>query len=174
MNALGFIISFLFIFFVILILFFYLLMIFGFYYGAPFVPTSRKRLRQMLELVKPKPGEVWIDLGSGDGRLVIAAARAGAKAIGYEIHPYLVALTKLKIWLYRLGGKADVKMANFWKVDLFQADIISVYFIVEKMGELKKKLEKELKPGCRVVSNAFSFPGWTPVAEIGRVKLYIK
>ncbi len=166
--------SVIFIIFVLVFLSFNLLMIFGFVYGAPFVPTSRRRVRAMLELAKPQAGELWIDLGSGDGRLIIAAAKAGARAIGYEIHPYLVLWTKLKIYLSGLGDRAEVRLANFWPVDLSGADIISVYFIPEKMGRLQKKLEAELKPGCRVVSNAFSFPNWTPLAEIDRVKLYRK
>ena len=160
--------------FIVLFLLFHLLMIFGFYFGAPFVPTSRKRLRIMLELAKPKPGELWIDLGSGDGRLIIAAARAGARAVGYEIHPMLVALTKIKIWFYGLGGRAQVKLVNFWPVDLSKADIISLYLIPNKMARLQKKLSAGLKPGCRVVSNAFRFPDWTPSAEKDRVKLYIR
>ena len=174
MDILAIIVTIVLLCFIVFVLVFYVLMLFGFVYGAPFVPTSSKRVKNMIELAKPKPGEVWIDIGSGDGRVMIAAAKAGARAIGYEIHPYLVALTKIKIWLNGLKGKAEVKMVNFWPINLSEADIVSVYLLPEKMDRLQRKLEDELKPGCRIVSNAFNFPGWTPVAEMDRVKLYRK
>ena len=117
----------------------------------------------MMKIAGVKPGEIVYDLGAGDGRIVIIAANEfGANATGFEIAvlPYLLGC--IKIILKGLRGKARLKYNNFFTYDLSQADVICTFLTPPAMKKLKPKFEKETKSGCRIVSYAFSIPGWQP------------
>jgi len=134
--------------------------------AAPYVPTKTADVRRLLSLAEVKPGERVVDLGAGDGRIVIMAAKEfKAEAIGYEISllPYLIA--KLRIsWL---GSKVLVRVSfkDFFTVDLNQADVVTCFLTPAAMNKLAGKLRRELKPGARIVSYAFHLPGWEPVIK---------
>ena len=87
-----------------------------FIFGAPFEPTSDRKLKIMMKLAKVKKGEKAVDHGSGDGKIVIALAKAGAEAHGYEINPLLVLFSRYKIKKAGLKGKAFIHWKNFWKI----------------------------------------------------------
>ncbi len=152
---------------------FYALMVIGMFFGAPFVPSSPKTVRDMIDLAEIKKGEVVYDLGSGDGRILIAAARAGAEARGWEIHPFLVYLTRAKVWWYGLTSQVLVYTKSYWGVNWKDADVIMTYLITSRMQEFKEKLLRDMRPGTRVVSHAFKIPGWEPKAVKGDARLYI-
>ncbi|MBI5230208.1 MAG: hypothetical protein HY981_02855 [Candidatus Magasanikbacteria bacterium] len=152
---------------------FYICMIFGFWRGAPFVPSSHKVVADMIALARIQKGEQVYDLGSGDGRILIAAARAGAHARGWEIHPMLVWFTRLKAWWSGLGALVCVEAKSYWSADWKDADVIMVYLITSRMQEFKEKLMREVRPGTRVASHEFKIPGWEPSAQAGSVRLYI-
>ena len=143
-----------------------------YFFGAPFVVSSNERIRFILKLLKPQKGEKIVDLGSGDGTLLFEIAKSGAIAYGYEINPILVRRTKRKIKKLGLEGKVFVERANFLKKDLSDFDAIVVYGITYLMPRLEKKLQRELKPGTRVVSNYFKFPNWKPEKKEGDVLIY--
>lgn len=135
----------------------------GGFLAAPWVPLWKNDIRRMLKLAEVKPKELVYDLGAGDGRIIIIAAEEfGAFAVGFEIAflPYLLGC--IRILLKGLPGKARLKYANFFKQDLSQADVICAFLTPQAMKKLKPKLEKETKFGCRIVSYAFSIPGWQP------------
>ncbi len=142
--------------------------------GGIFVPSQPKRIQKMIDFLEIKPGEKAVDLGSGDGRLVIALAKSGAESHGYEINPFLVSLARKNIKKAGLEGKAFVFQKNFWNESLSQFDIVTVYGINHIMKGLEEKLEKELKQNARVASNAFYFPTWEPIKEGEGVYLYVK
>lgn len=144
------------------------------FFGAPFLPTGQHFVEQMLDAVQLQRGEVFIDLGSGDGRLVIAAARRGAKAIGYEINPFLVAIARIRIWIAGVSTHATIHVQSFWNADLRAANVVSVFGITSIMSRLEKKFERELRPGARVVSYIFSLPNWTPLLHVNGVRVYKK
>jgi SAM-dependent methyltransferase len=135
--------------------------------GAPWVPTRKEVVTKMLQMSELKPGEVLYDLGSGDGRLVIAAARDfGAKSVGIEIDPFRVFYSRLKITQYHLGDKARIIRTNFFNVDLHDADVVVTFLLQETNDRLQKKLEAELtKPNSRVVSLVFQFKGWEEITS---------
>lgn len=143
-----------------------------FFRGIFYVPSKREKIKKMIELANIKQGELACDLGSGDGRLVIALAQAGAEAHGYEINPLLVILAKFRIRKAGHSGKAFIHWKNFWQVDFSKFDVITIYGMSFVMKRLEKKLKHELKPNARVVSNAFPFPNWPPSQKAGRVYLY--
>ncbi len=131
--------------------------------AAPWVPLWKKDIRRMMKLADLKPGELLYDLGAGDGRmLIIAAKEFKAKAIGYEIAVLPFFLAYIKITLLGLRGKIKLRYKNFFHQDLSQADVICAFLTPQAMLKLKPKLEKEAKPGCRIVSYAFSIPGLKP------------
>ncbi|RJR31284.1 hypothetical protein C4569_02465 [Candidatus Parcubacteria bacterium] len=131
--------------------------------AAPWVPLWKSDVRRMLKVARLKPGELLYDLGSGDGRMLIIAAREfKAKAVGYEISLLLYLISYIKIFLVnlRIENKIKINYSSFYSADLSQADVICAFLTPMAMKKLKNKFENELKPGCRIVSYAFSVPGW--------------
>lgn len=118
--------------------------------GAPFVPSTRPVAEKMVELARIHKGQVVYDLGSGDGRILKLATAAGAKAIGFEINPFLALYANLR--------DARTRWKNFWSQDLSHADVIFVYLLPWKMARLGEKITRECKPGTLIVSNSFIFP----------------
>lgn len=117
----------------------------------------------MLILSELKPGEVFFDLGSGDGRAVIMAARDfGARAVGVELREDLVKKTLSSI--YDLGLQNRVTMVNgdMFKVDLTSADVVFLYLTTSANEKIRPKLEVELGAGVRVVSHDYEVVGWKP------------
>jgi len=130
---------------------------------APYVPSPLPVIRQMLILAELKPGEVFFDLGAGDGRAVIMAAKDfSARAVGVELREDLVKKTLSSI--YELGLQNRVTMVNgdMFKVDLTSADVIFLYLTTSANEKVKPKLEAELKRGVRVVSHDYEIVGWKP------------
>jgi precorrin-6B methylase 2 len=123
------------------------------------VPTPQALVDKMLALAQAKPGDYLIDLGSGDGRTVITAAKRGIRALGVEYNPEMVALAQREA---EKAGVAD--MAKFVKADLFQTDlsqatVITMFLLPTINLKLRPKL-LELKPGTRIVSNSFTMGEW--------------
>ena len=132
-------------------------------WGAPWVITNSTTVQRMLELAELKEGETVYDLGCGDGRMLIQAAQKfGARAIGLEIDPLRVWLSRYFIWLKGLRKSASVRWENIFSADFSDADVVTLYLTRETNRKIRNHLEKTLSPGTRVVSNAFTIPGWTP------------
>ncbi len=142
------------------------------HWGAIYVPSKDKVLDIMIEFAQLQPGEKAVDLGSGDGRVLIALAKTGAEAHGFEIERKLVKRSKENITEAQMEDLAFTHQQSFWKADLSEYDVIFVYGMRHVMKRLEKKLEKELKPGARVISNAFEFPEWIESKKQGHVYLY--
>lgn len=140
------------------------------FWGAIYVPSRKDRIDKIIELAEIKPGEKAVDLGSGDGRLVIALAKAGAEAYGYEIDPTLVRSSKKNI--QEAGLKAFIEWGSFWQADLSQFDVVVIYGMSHVMKRLEKKLGKELRKGTRVICNSFEFPNWSCKKKENNVYLY--
>lgn len=141
--------------------------------GAVYVPTTKEDIEIMLKLAKVKHGEKVVDLGSGDGRVVAAFAKAGAIAEGIELNPSMVAKSEVLLAAQKVTH-AKIRWQSFWDADLSSYDVITVYGYPTIMKNLKKKLDRELKPGTRVISNQFPFPGWSLVKQEDKVFLYVK
>ncbi len=131
--------------------------------GAPSVPSKRQAVTDLTALINGRPQRA-VDLGSGDGRLMLAVARAGIPVVGYEINPALVAWTWWRIRRQGLQQVARVRCHSFWRADLSDYDLVVLFGITAIMPRLQEKLQRELRPGAQVISNVFTFPDW-PVAE---------
>lgn len=142
--------------------------------GAPWLPSARHRVQRMLELAAVQPDDVVYDLGSGDGRILLTAARDfGARAVGIEIDPLRCLWTRKRLALQGLDDRTDVILGNFFNEDLSEADVVTVYLRQDTNNRLMDKLWHELRPGTRVVSNTFIFPGWEVEAIDREEHLYL-
>jgi SAM-dependent methyltransferase len=131
--------------------------------GQPWVPANEDRIHRALELAALKPGEVLFDLGSGDGRVLVAAAQDfGARAVGVELSPLLFALAWVKIQAQGLQHKISLHCGSFYQADIHDANVVYLYLTRENANRLRSKLELEMKPGARVVSVISDLEGWTP------------
>jgi len=163
----------------------YILGIMGIIHGAifgsaPFVPSNKKTLRKLIAAAEIKKGEIVYDLGSGDGRIVFAAADKGAIATGIELSFIVYWYAKFKKWLFKRKG--TLIRANMFQYNLSKADIIFCYLLPKAMKKLEKKLEKELKSGTKIICHAFKVPHWKLFKKInynrknnrGSIWIYIK
>ncbi len=132
--------------------------------GLPWRPTSAGRIRQALQLVNLQPGELFYDLGAGDGRVLLAAAGFGARVVGVEISPVHCLVIWLAARMRGLGSQITVRCADFNRTTLADADVVFAYMTAGPAERLRPRLEAQLRPGSRVVTVSFSFKGWKPVA----------
>ena len=128
--------------------------------GALYVSTARVRVAASLEAIDLKPGQLLVDLGCGDGRVLRSACRLyPIRAEGYELNPLAFCKARLLSWWYR---GITIHLQNFWGADLSRADVIFCYLFPDVMSRLAGKLSEELRPGATVVSCNFPLPGFTP------------
>jgi SAM-dependent methyltransferase len=131
---------------------------------APFVPSPQVVVERMLEAAEVKPGETVYDLGCGDGRIVIAAAREfRAKGVGVELSNDLVRQARDQVNRLGLGNRVTILQGDLLEVDLKPADVVTLYLLTESNDRLKPIFEKSLRPGARVVSHDFRIRGWKPL-----------
>lgn len=143
--------------------------------GGPYVPTPDNAIQTMLELAEIKPTDIVTDLGSGDGRLLIAAAKAGAKqCTGYEIQHWLVKQSNENATKENLSDRIITHEKSMWDADLSSTSLVLLYQISYAMKRLEQKLQSELPVGARVVANGFKFPNWKEEKTVGNVRLYRK
>lgn len=131
---------------------------------APWVPAWKKDLPRIVALAKLQPGETFYDLGCGNGKVVLAVAQQpGVQAIGIEIAWSLFLVCVIRKWLSR-SVRARFILGNLFKQNLQQADVVYVFGVPETLQhKLRTFLERQLKPGTRVISYTFKITGWTPV-----------
>jgi precorrin-6B methylase 2 len=123
------------------------------------VPTPQELVEKMLDMAKVTPKDYVIDLGSGDGRTVITAAKRGAKALGIEYNPDMVELSKRNAAKEGVSDKANFVKADSFEADLSQAQVITMFLLPDINIKLRPKL-LDLKPGTRIVSNSFTMGEW--------------
>jgi hypothetical protein len=128
---------------------------------VPWVPTPNDLVEKMLDIAKVTPQDFVIDLGSGDGRNIIAAARRGAKGLGVEYNPDLVVLSKRRAAEAGVANKASFVQGDMYLADISKASVLALFLLPQNMVQLRDKF-LSMKPGSRIVSNTFSIQGWDP------------
>ncbi|XP_069763261.1 adenine nucleotide translocase lysine N-methyltransferase isoform X2 [Narcine bancroftii] len=143
---------------------------------VPYVPASSKQVQKVMTLLEGRSGNV-VDLGSGDGRIVIEASKRGFHpAVGYELNPWLIRLSQFHAW--RAGNLAKVSFVkqDLWKVDLSHCSNVTVFLAPSVLSKLEGKLLSELPEDAWIVAGRFPFPSWKPYSVVGegvdRVWLY--
>jgi outer membrane protein assembly factor BamB len=129
---------------------------------AVFVPTPQDVVEKMLELAQVKRNHLVYDLGCGDGRIVVTAARKyGCKAVGYDIDPECIKMARALVREHEVGGLVTIEKKNIFTVDLSKAGVVALYLLPRMNQRLIPHLQK-LRPGARIVSHAFEIPGIPP------------
>jgi SAM-dependent methyltransferase len=141
----------------------------GAFFGAPFLPIFGRDLTAALDLAQLHAGQTLVDLGSGDGRLLMAAAQRGAHAIGYEINPLLVLWSRLRTWRYR--KLVTIHWGDMWRAPLPPADVIYTFLHHRYMARLDRKLTAEVTTPTLVVSYVYALPR-PPVRQTRNTYLY--
>ena len=146
----------------------------GLFAGAPYVPTLKRNVEDAMDLAKFKPGEWVTDLGSGDGKIVLAALKRGVNAVGYEISPVLAFLSRLRIRSF--GSRGSILRKDFFKEDLSRFDVVFVFQLMRLMPRLSEQLLKQGKREVRVISFIFQMPApaWKLIERKGIVKLFVR
>ncbi len=129
------------------------------------VPTGQALVNKMLDMAKVTPEDYVIDLGSGDGRTVITAAKRGAKALGIEYNPDLVALSRRNAAKEGVGDRAKFVRGDIFKSDFSRATVITLFLLPDLNIRLRPKI-LDMKPGVRVVSNSFTMGDWTADEQV--------
>lgn len=129
---------------------------------VPFVPTPVAVVERMLELAEVKAEDVVYDLGSGDGRLVILAARRSARGVGIEINPAWVMQARSFAERYGVQDRVTFRVEDIFTTDLREATVVTLYLLPHINAKLEPKLRAELRPGARVVSHEYRIGDWTP------------
>jgi SAM-dependent methyltransferase len=126
------------------------------------VPTPPALVEKMLDMARVTPQDYVIDLGSGDGRNVIAAARRGANALGVEFNPEMVELSRRNAAKEGLADRARFVQGDMFEADITQATVLALFLLPDNLRKLTPKFRDQLRPGTRLVMNGFPIPGWDP------------
>lgn len=146
------------------------------YVDVPYVPTPETVVSAMLRLAEVKKGDVLYDLGSGDGRIVIAAARRyGIRAVGIDIDPRRIAEANAKAREAGVANRVRFIQQDLFDADFSEATVVTLYLLPRLNLKLRPKLLADLRPGTRIVSHGFDMGDWKPerVVEVGNNTIYL-
>lgn len=132
-------------------------------FGAPFLPTLSEHIPRALDLIDLKQGQTLLELGSGDGRVLAAAAERGLRAVGYEINPILVMISRFRTRKY--GDRVQVIRGNYWTKSWPHVDGIFVFLLQPYMQKLDKKITQQYNTHIKLVSFAFHIPDREPTKK---------
>jgi ribosomal protein L11 methylase PrmA len=131
---------------------------------VPFVPTPQEVVEKMLEMAQVGKNDIVYDLGSGDGRIVITAAKKyGARAVGFEVDPNLIQQSRDTIRKEGLQSHVEIRNQDATTADLSPATVVTLYLLPSSNLKLRPTLWKQMKPGSRVVSHDFDMGDWKPL-----------
>jgi SAM-dependent methyltransferase len=139
--------------------------------GPPYLPTMRKQTETALDMLDLKPGQVLLELGSGDGRIMLAAAKRGLKVVGIELNPFLVFIS----WIVTFKYRSQVRLiwGSYWGPPWPRADAIFTFMLPKYMGKLDERVQKwRPEVATKLASFAFAIPDKEPIAKKDGVYLY--
>ena len=143
---------------------------------VPFVPTRQEVVEAMLKMAGVKAGDLVYDLGCGDGRIVITAAQKfGARGVGIDINPVRIAEARANAARAGVADRVEFRVGDLFEADIAAATVVTLYLLPEVNLRLKPKLQRDLKPGTRIVSHDFSMgDDWKPerVQKVGNSTIY--
>lgn len=140
-----------------------------------YVPTPQPIVDAMLKLAKVRPGELVYDLGCGDGRAVITAARDfGARGVGIDIDPERIAESRANAAVAGVLGRVRFEQADLFQLPFADADVLFLYLLPDLNVRLRPRILDELRPGSRVISHAFAMGDWAPdrISEVGNIPIF--
>ncbi len=138
--------------------------------GAPYLPTLKRQINAAIDLAKLKPGDTILELGCGDGRVLIAAAKAGLRGVGYELNPLMYLIARIRVRPYK--DQIQVRWGDFWHKDWPKAELVYVFLLPRLMSRLEQNILARPDAPRKVISFAFEFADRKPAAEKDGVFLY--
>jgi len=132
----------------------------------PFVPATTEQVHNVFKVLGARKGTL-VDIGSGDGRIVIAAAKHGFQASGFELNPWLVCYSRYKAWREGVHRSTSFHISDLWKVSFAQYSNVVIFGVPQMMDQLELKLASELPSTAKVVACRFPFPTWVPEHTAG-------
>ncbi len=140
-----------------------------------YVPTPQEVVDGMLKLARVGKNDVVYDLGCGDGRIVVSAARMGARAVGIDVDPIRIREAAENIRVAGVGDRAKLIEGDLFATDISEATVVTLYLLSRLNLKLRPKLLKELRPGTRIVSHAFDMDDWKPQRSesVGSSTIYL-
>ncbi|KAK5613536.1 hypothetical protein CRENBAI_020242 [Crenichthys baileyi] len=132
----------------------------------PFVPATTAQVGNVLNVLRTRSGTL-VDIGSGDGRIVIAAAKCGFQASGLELNPWLVWYSRYKAWREGVHRSTSFHISDLWKASFAQYSNVVIFGVPQMMDQLELKLASELPSSAKVVACRFPFPTWVPESTEG-------
>ncbi|CAL8313888.1 ATP synthase subunit C lysine N-methyltransferase [Gadus morhua] len=127
----------------------------------PFVPATTTQVENVLKVLRTRSGTL-VDIGSGDGRIVIAAAKRGFHASGFELNPWLVWYSRYRAWREGVHHSTSFHISDLWKVSFAEYSNVVIFGVPQMMDQLELKLSSDLQSTARVVACRFPFPSWVP------------
>lgn len=149
---------------------YFILPLFG---HAPYYPSSKKTIKDILRLADIKRSDKVVDLGSGDGRVVFSAAKISNDVTGVEHNPFFAGFCKFRNLFVRKKGRIRFICGDIYKQDLSEYDVILCYLLPSSMRKLEEKIANEARPGTRIVSNTFHIEGIREKKKLNKIKLYV-
>lgn len=140
--------------------------------GAPYVVSDDETTAKMASLVDQYSPRRVLELGSGNGKLVVSIAKLGIEVDGIELNPILVVLSKRAIRKAGVQNKANIIWGSFWHYDFSSYNLVTMYAVTHIMPRLETKFSSELKPNSIVISNYFKFPNKKTQKVIGKINIY--
>ncbi|KAJ8981872.1 hypothetical protein NQ317_008219 [Molorchus minor] len=135
-------------------------------YCLPYVPATNEQIANILTALKGRKGSL-LDLGSGDGRIVLEAAKEKFVSHGVELNPWLVFYSKFDAFRRGLSGNTKFYRKDLWKCDISKYDNIVIFGVDQMMSDLQKKFQTECKPGCNIIACRYPLPSMSPYKTIG-------
>lgn len=139
-------------------------------FGAPYLPTLTPQVTAALQLSGLQQGDTLLELGCGDGKVVVAAARQGVRVVGYELNPFLVFVARVRTWRYR--RLVRIIWGDFWRHSWPPADAVFVFLLPKYMSKLHKKIMQYPHKPVKLVSFAFEIPDVQPAQQKEGIFLY--
>lgn len=141
------------------------------FFGAPYLPTLNAQVETALQLSGLKAGDTLLELGCGDGKVLIAAAKLGIKSIGYELNPVIALVAWLKTRKYK--SKVKIICGNFWTAEWPKADAVFTFLLPKYMAKLDNRMAAYKYKPTKLVSIAFAIPGKSTDQQKNGVNLYL-
>jgi SAM-dependent methyltransferase len=134
-------------------------------YEVPFVPTPHALVQKMLDLAQVTAADYLIDLGCGDGRIAVAAAQRGARALGVDLDPLRIQEAAAAARIAEVEARVNFRRQDLFRTPIYEASVVALYLLPDVNLRLRPRLLTELRPGSRIVSHAFDMGDWRPEAE---------
>lgn len=142
--------------------------------GAGYDPAPMDKVNKMLEMANVTRSDTVFDLGCGDGRILIAAARLyGAHGVGIEIDPFRFLFSWIMVFISGQSGRIKIEFGNFFKKNIGGATVVALFLYGPTNNRLKEKFRRELRPGTRIVSYVWEFEGWQMIDSLPEDTIYM-